>query len=401
MFVQSILCTISAILGRKVYLPEGKEYFQKLYPNIWCCTIADSGFYKSTALNKGSMIARKIEQEIYDKIKVLKKVKKSDENNIQIKNLERQNPILSSQVTAEAFMEELSTGQAGMIISNELGGWLQNMNASHTGVLKQLLTDFYDVPISYRYRTRGQGTLIVQEPYITVNGVSTLDWIKDNLKETDVSSGFLARFLLFYPPKNDIIPPALPIKRDNTKLNNIINQLTKDLKQYQNITKPIEYSVEANVRKAFEDYYFDLNHKALNESETTQKIIGPYVKRWTPSLYKISMLMQTIRKPLSTTIEMESFLAAKYIIDYAIKSTTYLFKTELSESKHNKKCREILDYIAKKGGSITWGTLISSNKCDNGAPEYNIIIQTLEESGKIVIHQKQKKKQNIIELCLD
>ena len=56
MIIMSVLCSISAMLGKKVYIPKG-EYFQNLYPNIWSLCINKSGGFKSTALNKGSELA--------------------------------------------------------------------------------------------------------------------------------------------------------------------------------------------------------------------------------------------------------------------------------------------------------------------------------------------------------
>jgi len=71
MIVQSILCTISAVIGRKTCIPEG-IYFQRLYGNIWCCTISKSGSFKTTALNKGSAIALKMQKDIQKQIQQLK-----------------------------------------------------------------------------------------------------------------------------------------------------------------------------------------------------------------------------------------------------------------------------------------------------------------------------------------
>lgn len=390
MIIQSILCTISAIIGRKFCIPEG-AYFQKLYGNIWCCTISKSGSFKTTALNKGSAIALKIQKDIQKQIKQLKDVQDS-KNDEKIKKLQSKNPILSSRATAEAFTEELSTGQAGQIIASELGAWLKNMNASHAGSVKQILTDFYDVPDSYSYRTRGKGSVIVQEPHITVNGVSTLDWIKSNLLEDDVTSGFLARFFLFYPPQIQLIPAALPQKNDTTRLNSIIGNFENIFQQYRELASPVEYTLTDETKLLFETYHNALYKVLYNETDRTQQILEPFVKRWSPGLLKIAMLMQAVREPLSKRIEVESLQAAQSIIDYAVKSTSFLFRTELGESEHARKCRKIVEYIAKRKGQCTWGQLLSSHTLNGGTKEYEYHCQTLEESGQLTINSANKKK---------
>lgn len=394
MIVQSILCTISAIIGRKICIPEGL-YFQRLHANIWCCTISKSGSFKTTALNKGSAIALNLQKEIEKQIQQLEAAKDS-QNEEEIKKLQSKNPILSSRATAEAFTEELSTGQAGQIIASELGAWLKNMNASHAGSMKQILTDFYDVPGSYSYRTRGKGSLCVQEPYITVNGVSTLDWIKANTLEDDVTSGFLARFLLFYPPQEQIIPAALPQKQDTTRLNSLIDDLKDILQQYRQLPDPIEYTLTDEAKVLFETCHNALYEVLYKETDNAQQILEPFVKRWSPGLLKIAMLMQAIRKPLSKQIEPESLHAAQSIIDYAVKSTSFLFRTELGESEHARKCRKIVEYIAKRGGQCTWGQLLSSHTLKGGAKDYEYPCQTLEESGQITVDIKPKAKKDQI-----
>ena len=394
MIVQSILCTISAVIGRKICIPE-HAYFQRLYPNIWCCTISKSGSFKTTALNKGSAIALNMQKEIQEQIRQLKNAKDIN-NEEEIKKLESKNPILSSRATAEAFTEELSTGQAGQIIASELGAWLKNMNASHAGSIKQILTDFYDVPGSYSYRTRGKGSLCVQEPYITVNGVSTLDWIKANTLEDDVTSGFLARFLLFYPPQEPITPAALPQKKDTTRLDSIIDNFNGTLQKYRQLPDPIEYTLTDEAKQLFETCHNALYEVLFKETDNAQQILEPFVKRWSPGLLKIAMLMEAIRNPLSEQIEPESLHAAQSIIDYAVKSTSFLFSTELGESEHARKCRRIVEYIAKRKGKCTWGKLISSHTLEGGVKDYEYTCQTLEESGQITIEAAEAKQDRLL-----
>jgi hypothetical protein len=93
---------------------------------------------------------------------------------------------------------------------SEFGEWLKNLERNHNQGLKPLLTDLYDVPFQWSYRTSAGGLLVVEEPFITINAVSTLAWVKANIKPSDVASGFFARFLIFFPPQKQIMPPALP-----------------------------------------------------------------------------------------------------------------------------------------------------------------------------------------------
>lgn len=407
MIVQSILCTFSAIIGRKVCIPE-TEYFQRLYSNIWCCTMSKSGSFKTTALNKGATIASQIQKKIQDEIGLLNSPVNDDDSSIKlsskkieamIKELERRNPILSTRATAEALTEELSTGQSGQIIASELGAWLKNMNASHAGSIKQILTDFFDVPASYTYRTRTGGVLSVHEPFITINGVSTLEWIEKNLEEDDVTSGFFARFLLFYPPQNKIVPSALPQLKKSSSLQPLLNDFTDILESYRSLEKTIECRLNPEAKELFNVYHNSLYSTFYDEPEKTQMILEPFLKRWSPYLLKIAMLMQAIDTPWSNELTPDALVAAKHVVDYAVKSTTFLFKNRLGETDHQRKCRKILEYFARHKGERTWGQLLSSHTLGGGSKDYEYPCQTLEESGKIHVDRlDQNKKKHVFAL---
>ena len=198
MVASSVLTMISAFVGTKIFIPEG-EYFQNLYPNLWILCIAKSGQFKTTALNKGAKISYEKQAQVFKAIKEIQSNSVIDIEE-QILNKSRENIVLPTKLTAEAFLEYLSQGHQGAIFASEFGGWLQNLDKSHNNDFKAILTEFYDVPSYYRYKTKTQGDCIIETPYISICGVSTMPWIRSNLKPSDVPSGFFARFLIFVPP---------------------------------------------------------------------------------------------------------------------------------------------------------------------------------------------------------
>jgi len=399
MITQSLMCSISAIIGKKIYI-DLPDFFNRLYPNIWCCSLSESGNFKTTALNKGSIIADRIDAEITEKINFYKTEEGrkifSIEN--EEEKLQAQSPILSDKVTAEGLFDELETGQGGMIKSSEMGGWLQRMCSNHTGDLKATLTDFYDVPVVRTMRTRTGGKTMIKEPYITINGVSTVDWIKANLQSDDVSSGFFARFLLFYPPQHSKRPSALPDNNINpNNLNKIADKIYNKLKEIRN-KDAVQYHLSPEAKELYQKYY-DILWDAIESEETQlQKVLNPYLKRWTPYILKIAMIAQPFYKSNNNVITDQALVFSKYIIDYAIKSTTYLFSNELGESDHQRKCRLIKEYIAKKDGQIKWKALITSKVLTGGAKDYEYIIETLIDSDIIAVSDHEVKAKRIISL---
>lgn len=115
-----------------------------------------------------------------------------------------------------------------------------------------------------------------------------------------------------------------------------------------------------------------------------QKMLDPYLKRWSPYVLKLAMLIQPFIDPNSNEISGDAILSGVSIVEYAIQSTTFLFRNELGETAHRKKQRQVLEFIAKRGGKVTWGQLLRSHRLDGGKKDYAYVVETLVESGQLV-----------------
>ena len=74
MLTGSAIAAISGLIGTRVFIPKtgsGDGSFQKLHPNIWFLVIANSGAYKTSALNSGTTIASKKQSRMLEKISLL------------------------------------------------------------------------------------------------------------------------------------------------------------------------------------------------------------------------------------------------------------------------------------------------------------------------------------------
>lgn len=396
MITASVLAMVSGYLGTKVYIPEG-EYFQKLYSNIWLLCIARSGQFKTTALNKGASIAYKNQSKVFKEIKELREyVQEHDaeiEKEILIKS--RENVLLPTKMTAEGFLEHVSQGHQGVIPANEFGGWLQNLDKNHNNDFKAIMTELFDGPECYRYKTKTQGDCIIERPYISICGVSTISWIRTNLKPTDVPSGFFARFLLFTPPFKDIIPPGLPSSKIKTDKNK-----EKEFEKY--IARILDciggeriFTLSEEAKVVFNKYHILIYCVPKICSDTVGEVLQPYFKRWSPYILKIATILQLFIDPEVTVISRDAVIKAFHFLSPAIKSTIGLFEGELGESAHQRKCRIVLDWIkmrTKKGQTpIKRQDILSSKQLRGGAREYDIVLQDLIEQGKLEYKEFSKK----------
>jgi phage/plasmid primase-like uncharacterized protein len=395
MITTSVLSSISGIIKKKLFIPKG-EYFQTLYTNLWLINLYKSGGFKSTAMENGADIARSMSKDVIRKIKEIETEIKTDKANkdvLEIKKLEAslKDVVLPNKITAEALLEHLSQGHAGVILTGEFGAWLQNLDKGHNGDLKGIFTELYDVPPAYRYKTKGQGDHILEDPYFSICGVSTLAWLKENLKPNDVSSGFFARFLLFTPPHQDKTPPALPrfAKPTNPEAEWYVR------KTLENMEDEYAYKLAPSGRHVFESAHDSLYSITKAYSDKCQEILDPYLKRWSPYILKLAMIMRLFEDPQAKEISDTAINSAMAVLLPAIRSTAQLFQGELSESDQQKKCRLILEWICKriqKEKAPTWAALITSNVLDGGAGMYEYPMKTLVEGGLVNEIQKAQKR---------
>jgi hypothetical protein len=187
---------------------------------------------------------------------------------------------------------------------------------------------------------------------------------------------------MFYPPEKSIIPPALPrqiAQRDYKPLDQV-RQTISDLPE------SIDFKLSQKGREYFEAVHAELYKTVKKENETTQRILNPYLKRWSPYILKLAMLMQVFIDPGTDRISVPAIEAAKSIVDYAIKSTTHLFQNQLGESKHQAKERRVIEYIASQGGRTVRSQLQRSHTLEGGTEEYDCVCTSLEDAGKLKIN---------------
>ena len=398
----SVIGMFSGFLKKSVYIPEddfikapNQCYFERLHPNVYFLSVLQSGRFKTTALNKGFRIAYQMEEQArISEPDIFQNHSEENQQDLDSDN-NYQSIFLPQKSTVEALLRDINELGGGVIVLSELGSWLQEMEKSYNLGLKSMFTNLYDVPAHYCISTKKEGRIKLERPCISIVGTSTIDWVKDNNNIKDVSTGFFARFLIFNPPEKVNNPPAMPARRPgmNTEMEEEIKLLLTKIP-----TTPREYSLSLNAFNRFNEIHSSLYTRLNKLPDHTLKILEPYVKRWSPYILKIGMIFQFIIDPDSTEIDIEAIESAYEIVKYAIKSTTYLFKHELAESKHQANCRKILKYIAKRtadGKTTTRANVLRSNILTNGHKDYDMVLEHLIQSGSIKENPAQNKMDKI------
>lgn len=159
---------IGAMLGRSIWVNDD---YRQLFPMMNVLLIGPSGTGKSTA----AAIAGKL-----------------------IKNLpENEQPLLiQGAVGTEKLHEELSTRNKAIIYASELANFFSK--AKYLDNLIPYFTELLDYGEIIERRFKTTGLLQVRNAEVSILGCSTVEWLQDQLPETAVEGGFLARFLIVY-----------------------------------------------------------------------------------------------------------------------------------------------------------------------------------------------------------
>ena len=397
------LSCLGAHAGVKLTI-QPPNYFIPLYGNLWCLSISESGSFKTTALNAGSARLRDREQKIIHEIRDIEsriaslRADGAQDDDIELlesfNELERYKSIrkvLPNKASWEACIDRIDETGGGVWLLSEFGAWLATLETVHNRGFRQHLTELYDVPTYFEDVTRTRGSKILSTPFVAISGVSTLEFLQGLLGKDDAGSGFLARFLLFKPPVTDKIPYALPQK--NTKIQELHSYrlLSEIYNQLDNISVPLEYSISPEAQKIFEDYHNDMFSRFQESNDGTKSILDPFLKRWSPSVLKSAILFQYLLDSDSQTLSESAIMGGISLSLYAEKCTRYLFERELGESVQQNKWRRIIEYLANRGGSVSRQKLISSKILDGGHGEYDYVITSLEQAGKLFVERTDGK----------
>ena len=397
------LSCLGAHAGTKLTI-QPPNYFIPLYGNLWCLSISESGSFKTTALNAGSARLKDREEKLIYEVRDIESRIESlrsagmqdgeDELMESLNELERYRSmrrVLPNKASWEACIDRIDETGGGVWLLSEFGAWLATLETAHYRGFRQHLTELYDVPAYFEDVTRTRGSKILRNPFVSISGVSTMEFLQGLLGKDDAGSGFLARFLLFKPPTTDNIPNALPQK--NTKIQELHSYrlLSEIYNQLDNISVPLEYSLSADAQKLFEDFHNDMFSRFQESNEGTKSILDPFLKRWSPNVLKSAILFQYLLDSETQTISDSAIMGGISLSLYAEKCTRYLFDRELGESVHQSKQRKLIEYLAGRGGAVTRRQLLSSRLLDGGHNEYDYVIESLEQGGRVHMERTDNK----------
>lgn len=310
--VQFHIATWLAILGtickRNVWFSWAGG--RNLYCNVYVVVIGDSGVSrKSTALHYAYTFLNKIERQ----------------------------SILSGMVSTEAFCEEFHIFPFKVMVQDELRSFIDNTNKNYGKGLIPKITEIWSCPSEVRmnFKNIPIEKRIIPNPTLSFLSATTPEWVE--MKEADVTGGFLGRFLPICSLGEETKDIPLPPKVDEAKQEQIVNflQSIADLRG--------EFTLTPEAKEVFEGLYIE--HKKKFKDVENKASIQSFWSRVPDHIIKLAMLFHLSSKDKPDLIlTKDTIMRAYAAMDY-IKGYYKFFLSRLTFSKEHRIENKAIDMI--------------------------------------------------------
>jgi len=349
------LTVLSTVINKKIKLPFGNSY---IMPNMWTVLVAPSSFMKkNVSINIGVQLLRKYNQSLF----------------------------LSRVFTQEGLLDQLNSTPSGLIVFDEFGSFLSSTDKVYMSGVKETLTDLFDYHAVYTKRL-AKAEYNIPEPCISMLSASTLDWLVEKLKDSDLRGGFLPRFVFvnltvrdFKFP--DIIFPRVP----DGKLE---ADLLDKLMRIGAITGNMCFSNQAKV--VIGDWW-----KGLSKVLATffdKELALSFFQRLLVYAWKLCLILQVSEEG---TLEISEITAKKTvkILNFLIESVREIIQEDFSPTEIIKKKNKLLRLIKSNPG-ITHSDLLRNSHLLK--MQFAQIIETLTEERSIYYREESSEGGRIV-----
>ncbi|MCF8241072.1 MAG: DUF3987 domain-containing protein [Melioribacteraceae bacterium] len=384
------LASLSGAVGKNVYFKITDSML--IHLNVWAVIIGRSTIMKkTTALNIVKQDLQRIETKNFHEYKKavsqyqreLETSGNKQSKSTIIKPI-RKHILLPQDSTIESLSEILACSDRGLLTHSEFGSFLLQLNRGYSADAKQFLTTIYDVPDSYEVSRVTKENTLLERPYISILGASTIDWIKEHSTETDLRSGFFARFI--YSIHNFPDKPHIPLLE--------LSNLTKRSDRYINTREIYDYLVSINdiieltITKDAADYHKIYDNESYKEllNSANDNELSFKARLLIYSLKFAGLIAITEQRKV---VELNDMKDGILIAEYYKRNVEKLLNNELIDNKFEIKEQRILSIISKYKGKILRSDLMNNFK--GKAKDLDEILTNLKE--KDLIEEVKEKNQ--------
>lgn len=352
--VWSTIVTLSAVLGRDCFIDQG--YFT-IYPNVYVVLVASSArCRKSTSIS----IAKDFLDSLPNRVNVL-----------------------GQKMTPEALIGALSGMEVkegeSMIIPSAIGvaivselSTLVDRNSFKSGMIA-LLTDLYDCK-DFEYITRKRGRELVKNPFLSVLGGSTIQWIKEAIPEISIGGGFTSRVIFIYKDSRTKLVPWPVVTEEQRFLREAI---IHDLAEIHKMRGPFALD-DAALELYKEEYTLFNTHNPLMDDDG----LSGYANRRHHTLLKVAMCVSASHSD-DRLITYNDLKMSLNLMKVAESSMPLVLRALVS-----KEVGDIFESIVMflmKNKVVSKSMLVKQYRHKMTSAELDILMRTLEDEGVVNI----------------
>ena len=341
---------IATALKRNVYIDRGAYH---VFPNVYTFLVAKSGLCrKSKAMDIGVDLIDHIEglDIIHGRMTVEGLIDTMDKASISPGDPD----------------QKIKPDGSVLLHADELSYMLGK--ASYITDLISFLTAAYTGKAKLDFLTRGRGLCKVRNPCLTILAGTTPEQMGEIFPSMTLMSGFMARILLIYGDNPTRVPkPKLDVAMEEF--------LVHDLGCIGDLYGPIHLSEEADI--AFDTWYENLDHAPQNELKS-------FYERKHDLVLKTAMILSVSEsdKMIITKSHFISALAAVENVETRMPAAlAYVGATQQSNTAD--MVESII--VANMPEPISHSVLLRRiyKRLTGGAPEFQMIVDSLKESNRI------------------
>lgn len=295
--------------------------------------------------------------------------------------------LVPTEFSPEAFTEHLSDHNHAPWIRDEAAGVLSLMKRDYMRGFKDSLMQLFDCKPFYRKLRTSQRKNVktefrVDDPYLNVLFATTEASLAANTDQNDTLSGFLARFLFFFPQGQK--PKWLPLE-EGTAQNSIFEGVIRD--QLGGIAQKMDALKESTAMHfSSEAASYFTEWQRIREDEWTASNDGfcmQIYSRLAPTVAKLGMLFE-LGSPdfeVSKPIRLEFIQEACRLVDSYFMPTARAVYDLVGSNAEKNVIDRITAYLKNHGGKATKKEILRDVKIKS--VDFKEYFATMLESGMV------------------
>ena len=389
------LSLVSAAVRRHVWLSQGHY---TIYPNLYVVLVSPPGTCKkSVAMNIGLRLLRKVNGVFIESNKMStqslintlsggqiditkkkkKKAKSPDEQLVDDFLKEAAGDTASAPKGAPKQQQKASPpnpGQPSYLVQTECTTMLAStefsvmlgVDANQNGMLS-LLTDLFDSPDTWQYKTIKRGTETLCNVFLSILGATTPEWLGTSIPQDAIGGGFTSRILFVAQSqrRKDVPRPKLTARELELR-----ELLTKDLQHIAGLKGEITLTDEAEAW--YDDWYRTRDRHYLDER------FWGYLERKPDHLLKVAILI-SVAESDALIVTDKHLVTALALLDALEDRMPDAFKGV--GGANARDIERIVDQLINHGSQMSFNQIAHLNYRHINSKELEIIMQTMTDAG--------------------